>query len=56
MKGDKLYGRGIADDKGPAMAALYALKLVLDAGYRLNKKSAFILGAMRRAAGGILPI
>ncbi len=44
LKGDKLYGRGTADDKGPAMAALYALKLVLEAGYRLNKKVRLYFG------------
>lgn len=52
MKGDKLYGRGIADDKGPAMAALYALKLVLDAGYRLNKKVRLYFGCDEESGWG----
>jgi succinyl-diaminopimelate desuccinylase len=40
----KIYGRGATDDKGPAAAALYALKIVDDLGIRLNKKVRLILG------------
>ena len=29
----RIYGRGVIDDKGPAAAALYALKAVRDIGY-----------------------
>ena len=31
----KLYGRGTSDDKGPMLAAMYALKGILDEGYNL---------------------
>ncbi|MBQ2094758.1 MAG: M20/M25/M40 family metallo-hydrolase, partial [Firmicutes bacterium] len=33
----KLYGRGAIDDKGPAVASLWALKAVLACGYKLKK-------------------
>ena len=38
-----LYGRGCQDDKGPTLAALHALKLLLDSGAKLNKRVRFIL-------------
>lgn len=40
----KLYGRGILDDKGPAMTVLYALKSVVDSGKPLHKKVRMIIG------------
>jgi len=44
IEGDKMYGRGTSDDKGPAVAALYAMKAVRDAGLPLKKKVRLILG------------
>jgi len=38
-----IYGRGTIDDKGPAIAALYAMKAVAD-NYRLDKRVRLILG------------
>ncbi|CAJ1181090.1 hypothetical protein FD33_GL001308 [Companilactobacillus paralimentarius DSM 13238 = JCM 10415] len=43
-KDDKLYGRGTQDDKGPTMAAIYAIKAILDKGYKFNKKIRVIFG------------
>ena len=40
----KLYGRGTADDKGPMLAAIYALRGILDAGYKLTHRVRFIFG------------
>ena len=40
---NKIYGRGAIDDKGPAMAALYAMKIVRD-NYKINKRVRLILG------------
>lgn len=40
----KLYGRGALDDKGPAIAALYAMKAVSEAGIPLRRKVRLILG------------
>jgi len=42
---DKIYGRGSSDDKGPAVAALYALRCVKELGVPLKKKVRLILGA-----------
>ena len=42
--GDKLYGRGTSDDKGPTLAALFAMKDLLDAGVKLNRRVRLILG------------
>lgn len=43
-KNEALYGRGSQDDKGPAMAALYAFKAVVDSGATFNKRVRFIFG------------
>ena len=40
----KLYGRGTSDDKGPMLAAMYALKGILDEGYNLMHRVRFIFG------------
>ncbi|MEG0708752.1 MAG: dipeptidase PepV [Longicatena sp.] len=39
-----LFGRGVMDDKGPAMTAFYALKMLRDQNIKLNKKIMLILG------------
>jgi succinyl-diaminopimelate desuccinylase len=41
---DKIYGRGTIDDKGPAIAALYAMKAVKESGLSIRKKVRMILG------------
>lgn len=43
-KEGKLYGRGTADDKGPAVAALYAMRAVKELGIPLKKNVRLILG------------
>ena len=40
---NKIYGRGAIDDKGPAIATLYAMKIVSD-NYNINKRVRLILG------------
>lgn len=40
----KLYGRGSIDNKGPAVAAVYALKALKDCGIELKKRVRVILG------------
>lgn len=44
IRDEALYGRGTQDDKGPTIAALYALKALLDQGYQLNRRVRFIFG------------
>ena len=39
-----IFGRGVLDDKGPTMAAFYAMKVLKDNGTKLNKKLILILG------------
>ena len=40
----RLIGRGTSDDKGPGVAALFAMKAILDAGIPLKRKCRLILG------------
>ncbi len=44
VENGKLYGRGAMDDKGPAVAALYAMLAVREAGISLNGNVRLILG------------
>lgn len=39
-----IYGRGAQDDKGPTIAAMYAVKALLDAGVKFGKRVRFIIG------------
>lgn len=43
-KDGKLYGRGTSDDKGPALAAYYGLKMLKDQGIDPKMKIRFIIG------------
>lgn len=43
-KNGKLYGRGVSDDKGAAVLAMYALKYLLDTGYQFKKRFRILLG------------
>ena len=40
----KLYGRGTIDDKGPMVAALYALRAIMDSGAALKRRIRLIVG------------
>ncbi len=40
----KIYGRGTMDDKGPAIAALFALKTLKDEGFRPHREIRLIVG------------
>lgn len=41
----RIYGRGTADDKGPAIAAMYAMRAVKELGIPLTKNVRVILGS-----------
>lgn len=43
-QGDKVFGRGAIDDKGPTMVSLYAMKALADTGIALNKRIRLIIG------------
>lgn len=44
LKDGILYGRGIVDDKGPALAAYIAMKRLMDSGFKPTKRIRLILG------------
>lgn len=44
VKDGKLYARGSSDDKGPTIAAYYALKIIKDLDLPVNKKIRVIVG------------
>ncbi len=44
QKGDKLYGRGVSDDKGAVIGVLYALKYLIESGYEFKKRVRLIVG------------
>lgn len=45
VKDGKIYGRGTSDDKGPAVAALYAMRAVKELGIPVSKNCRLILGS-----------
>lgn len=55
QKGNLLFGRGTADDKGEAIAALYALKALKDAGVVGKRRLRVILGAGEEVGMDDLP-
>lgn len=44
LKDGALYGRGVSDDKGPAIAAIYAMKDALDSGKSFKRRVRIIFG------------
>ena len=44
IENGRIYGRGTNDDKGPSLAALFAMKAIRDAGIPLKKSIRLILG------------
>ncbi|MGD9604739.1 MAG: dipeptidase PepV [Bacilli bacterium] len=46
----KIYARGALDDKGPAVCALYAFKILKDMGFKPNKRLRLIVGTDEETA------
>lgn len=46
-----VYGRGVIDDKGPALLALYAMKAINDAKIPLSKRVRLIIGGDEETGG-----
>ncbi|CAM3536883.1 MULTISPECIES: dipeptidase PepV [Brevibacillus] len=44
IRDGRIYARGALDDKGPALAAYYAMNIVKDSGLPLSKRVRFIIG------------
>ncbi len=56
LGGGKIYGRGVVDDKGPTISALFAMKDVLEASKKhkvpMNKKIRLIVGTQQKNGAG----
>jgi succinyl-diaminopimelate desuccinylase len=50
----RIYGRGTADDKGPAIAVLYALRAIRELGIPMNHSVRVILGSDEECGSGDL--
>lgn len=44
FKGDRMYARGVLDDKGPLVASYIAMKILKDNGFKPNKRVRLIAG------------
>ncbi|WP_408007280.1 dipeptidase PepV [Pseudalkalibacillus sp. A8] len=44
LRDGKIFARGAIDDKGPTMAAYYAMKIIKDLGIELNRRVRMIIG------------
>ena len=55
VDGDRLIARGAIDDKGPGVAALYAMKAVLQSGIPLKREVRLILGCDEESGMGDIP-
>ncbi|MFV0479970.1 MAG: dipeptidase PepV [Anaerorhabdus sp.] len=44
IEDDKIFGRGVSDDKGAVVASLIAMKIVKDMGIPMNKRVRLIMG------------
>lgn len=49
-----LFGRGVSDDKGAAVASMYALKYLIDEGYNFKKRFRLILGCNEEKGSGCI--
>lgn len=54
LDGDKLFSRGVEDDKGPAAACLYALKKLKDEGFSPRRKIKLIFGCDEESGWGCI--
>ncbi len=48
---DRAYGRGVSDDKGPAMCCVAAMKDILDSGMPLKRRIRIIFGLTEETGG-----
>ncbi len=53
-EGEKIIGRGTGDDKGPVLAALFAMKAIREAGIPLKKSIRLILGCDEESDWGCM--
>lgn len=50
----KIFGRGTIDDKGPAIATLYAMKALKESGVAINRKIRIIIGTNEETGWGCM--
>jgi len=50
----KIYGRGAVDDKGPAIAVMYAMKILQDLGVDFNRRIRIIFGTNEESGWGCM--
>lgn len=50
----KMYGRGVLDDKGPTIGAMYALKAIKDSGVKLDRRIRVIFGTDEECGCGCI--
>ncbi len=43
--GERVYGRGVIDDKGPAVAVIHSIKALKECGFKLSKNVRVLLGS-----------
>jgi succinyl-diaminopimelate desuccinylase len=55
LENGKIFGRGAFDDKGPCIAAIYALKAIRDSGVSMNKRVRIIIGANEETGMNDIP-
>lgn len=55
VKDGRIYGRGTSDDKGPAVAALYAMRAVKELGIPVTKNCRLILGSDEESGMSDIP-
>ena len=54
IKDGKMYGRGVLDDKGPAIAALYGLRIIRDLGIPLKRGLRLVVGTNEELGSGCM--
>ena len=54
IKDGKLYGRGVGDDKGPMVAALFAVKYLIDSKVDLAKRIRIVFGCNEESGFGCI--
>ena len=52
IKDNRIYARGSSDDKGPSIAAYYALKIIRDLNLPISKKIRFVVGSDEESGWG----
>ncbi len=55
IKEGRIYGRGTADDKGPAVVALWAMQCVRDLGIEMKKNVRLVVGTDEECGSSDLP-